>query len=316
MQAKTRRFALVALVGGVAFTAALTVGAPAFADSDSGQPLCHAAGPHFVSLSPPSHEILNPNGHGSHADDIDPPFDYDGGHFPGLNWTTQGQAIWNNGKCGRGMLRSRRRAPPEFVDRAEHELQHRREHQLVEPRAPTKAPACRPTQSTNSSTEQSTSSSTEESTSSSSQSTDESTSSSSQSTDDSTSSSTDDNTDASTDQHSSSSTEESTSSSSQNTDDSTSSSDQTPPPGSSADDSTTDPTVPTEVAAVTIDGTQPPTDSPKGATPAPVVSPAGADHLARTGNGLVEPMTLAGILALGLGTGLVVVAARRRVHSN
>jgi len=29
--------------------------------------------------------------------DIIPPFAYDGGNYPGKNWTTQGQAIWNNG---------------------------------------------------------------------------------------------------------------------------------------------------------------------------------------------------------------------------
>jgi hypothetical protein len=29
--------------------------------------------------------------------DIIPPFDYDGGSFPGLNWTTDGQAIYDNG---------------------------------------------------------------------------------------------------------------------------------------------------------------------------------------------------------------------------
>src|SRR5690242_17787407 len=29
--------------------------------------------------------------------DIIPPFDYDGGSYPGKNWTVEGQAIWNNG---------------------------------------------------------------------------------------------------------------------------------------------------------------------------------------------------------------------------
>jgi uncharacterized repeat protein (TIGR01451 family) len=29
--------------------------------------------------------------------DIIPPFDYSGGHYPGKNWTTSGQDIWNNG---------------------------------------------------------------------------------------------------------------------------------------------------------------------------------------------------------------------------
>jgi hypothetical protein len=241
MQAKTRRLALVVLAGGVVFTAALAVGSPASAAA-SKVPLCHAKGSTYIWKSVPSRQIIGGSGHGGHARDIIPTFDYDGGHFVGRNWTAEGRAIWNNGACNGNASQ-----PPA-------------------------------SSSSSSSTEQSTSSSTEESTSSSSQ-----------------------------------STEESTSSSSQNTDDSTSSSDQTPPPANSSDESTT--SVPTEVAAVTIDGTQPPADSPKGSTPAPVDPPAGVDHLARTGNGLVEPMTLAGILALGLGTGLVVVAARRRTHS-
>jgi hypothetical protein len=42
--------------------------------------------------------------------DIIPPFEYDGGTFLGLNWTAEGQAIYNNGTCVAG------NPEPELVD--------------------------------------------------------------------------------------------------------------------------------------------------------------------------------------------------------
>jgi hypothetical protein len=37
------------------------------------------------------------NGHAGHPDDIIPPFEYDGGSFPGLNWDAAGQSIYGSG---------------------------------------------------------------------------------------------------------------------------------------------------------------------------------------------------------------------------
>lgn len=66
-------------------------------------------GPKAITVS--ENSILKPNGHATHTGpvwdptlkglgiqwgDIIPPFDFDGGSFPGLNWTTAGQAIFNN----------------------------------------------------------------------------------------------------------------------------------------------------------------------------------------------------------------------------
>jgi hypothetical protein len=62
--------------------------------------ICHATDDHgYVMITPNANG--NVDGHSRHADDIIPPFDYnDHGttkHFVGLNWDTQGQAIYNNG---------------------------------------------------------------------------------------------------------------------------------------------------------------------------------------------------------------------------
>ncbi len=69
--------------------------------------ICHSTGSKsnpYISNSPSASGDVS--GHDDHdggvfpADpwgDIIPPFTYDGGSYPGKNWTTQGQAIWNNG---------------------------------------------------------------------------------------------------------------------------------------------------------------------------------------------------------------------------
>ena len=72
--------------------------------------ICHATGAHtnpYVTHTPA--KTADAGGHDGHKGgvwfagitvewgDIIPPFDYDGGTYPGLNWTTAGQAFWNNG---------------------------------------------------------------------------------------------------------------------------------------------------------------------------------------------------------------------------
>ena len=57
--------------------------------------ICHATGNG-------SYNLLNidkngVNGHNHHGNDIIPPFEKEGPDYPGKNWTTEGQAIWNNG---------------------------------------------------------------------------------------------------------------------------------------------------------------------------------------------------------------------------
>ena len=72
--------------------------------------ICHARaavnnpyGPKAINVSVNS--IIKPNGHGTHTGgvfptpgwgDIIPPFDHEGGSFPGLNWSAEGQAIFFN----------------------------------------------------------------------------------------------------------------------------------------------------------------------------------------------------------------------------
>jgi len=51
-------------------------------------------------------------------------------------------------------------------------------------------------------------------------------------------------------------------------------------------------------------------------TQAPIAPSSGTDHLARTGSDVAKPLAAIGALTIGLGTGLVVVASRRRrAHS-
>jgi hypothetical protein len=58
--------------------------------------VCHSNGPgSWVQQSPSVDGVLS--GHAEHPNDIIPPFDYQGGPFPGLNWDPEGQAIYKNG---------------------------------------------------------------------------------------------------------------------------------------------------------------------------------------------------------------------------
>jgi hypothetical protein len=65
--------------------------------------VCHATGNGgFVSVNVAVDNIITGQGHGSHPNDIIPPFDYrlsngQTGSYPGHNWDATGQAIWNNG---------------------------------------------------------------------------------------------------------------------------------------------------------------------------------------------------------------------------
>jgi uncharacterized repeat protein (TIGR01451 family) len=65
--------------------------------------ICHATGSGgFVIQEPDIDSIIDGTGHGGHARDIIPPFDWsrptnESGHYPGRNWDDVGQAIWNNG---------------------------------------------------------------------------------------------------------------------------------------------------------------------------------------------------------------------------
>jgi hypothetical protein len=112
---------LVALVGGLILFVASQ--APASGQQPSQQPskdvtICHRTASGFVTpfINPYVEQtvsfdsIITENGHGSHTGpvypnmgpdgkwgDIIPPFDYPGGHYPGMNWDTDGQAVWNGG---------------------------------------------------------------------------------------------------------------------------------------------------------------------------------------------------------------------------
>jgi len=312
-----RRVGVVGLVGGIVFTAGLAVAAPALAAGDKID-ICHFSS-HYDAKPVSVDQITGPNGHGKETDDIIPPFDYEDGHYPGHNWTAAGQAIWNDGKCdGNGSQEPPASSSSSSTDSSTSSSSSTDQNSSSSTDQSTSSST---EESTSSSTEESTSSSTEESTSST---TDESTSSSTdQSTDDSTSSSTDESTssstDQSTDESTSSSTDQSTSSSTdQSTDDSTSSSDQTTPPESSTDQSTGSSTAPDQSTAsvlgesVTVTAQDQAAGSAQVNTPAPIAPSSGTDHLARTGSGIAKPMAALGALTIGLGTGLVVVATRRR----
>lgn len=103
------RKAMASLVIAVAGAAGAAIPIAAF----GGQPnnahnkvtICHATGSKsnpYVRITPDAAGVVA--GHAAHQDqrDIIPPFDYydSGGtlhHFPGQNWTAEGQAIFNNG---------------------------------------------------------------------------------------------------------------------------------------------------------------------------------------------------------------------------
>ncbi|GHF25535.1 InlB B-repeat-containing protein [Pseudolysinimonas yzui] len=68
--------------------------------------ICHATGSDSNPYTRPEVSVssiitLDPNGHGIHGDDIIPPFTYVkqgvNGSYPGQNWTTYGQWLYNNG---------------------------------------------------------------------------------------------------------------------------------------------------------------------------------------------------------------------------
>ena len=100
---------VLALVG-----SSLAVGATsASAEIVDSVTICHATNSNsnpYVQITPDVSGVLD--GHADHTGpvwdptlkaqhitwgDIIPPFDYDGGSYPGMNWTTEGQAIYNNG---------------------------------------------------------------------------------------------------------------------------------------------------------------------------------------------------------------------------
>jgi len=100
--------AVVALAGSSLAISAGTAGAEVV-DTVT---ICHRTNSNsnpYVQITPDVSGVLD--GHADHTGpvwdptlkaqhitwgDIIPPFDYDGGSFPGLNWTTDGQAIFNN----------------------------------------------------------------------------------------------------------------------------------------------------------------------------------------------------------------------------
>jgi uncharacterized repeat protein (TIGR01451 family) len=63
--------------------------------------ICHRLGNGSYNDPYPSvSNVIAPHGHTSHPLDIIPPFNHVHGRFPGLNWTDEGRAIWENG-CSR-----------------------------------------------------------------------------------------------------------------------------------------------------------------------------------------------------------------------
>lgn len=69
--------------------------------------ICHATGsnshPYITNQPDKTADVGGHDGHNGGVyptnpwGDIIPPFDFDGGHYDGKNWTTEGQAIYNNG---------------------------------------------------------------------------------------------------------------------------------------------------------------------------------------------------------------------------
>jgi hypothetical protein len=104
-----RAVALLAAVVGLAAAAGLATAAL----KQSGEPIvrgankitiCHATASEsnpYVLEQVDDDSIFKENGHGSHLDDIIPPFFYvEGGvtkHYDGMNWDARGQGIWTNG---------------------------------------------------------------------------------------------------------------------------------------------------------------------------------------------------------------------------
>jgi hypothetical protein len=104
-----RRLSWFVVLGLAAAAFVLPTSAPALAAQDKID-ICHSTGadgnPYVVNQPD---KTADAGGHAGHtgpiwspgADtwgDIIPPFDFDGGHFDGLNWTAEGRAIYEN-KC-------------------------------------------------------------------------------------------------------------------------------------------------------------------------------------------------------------------------
>jgi hypothetical protein len=103
-----RRLAWLA-VAGLASIALLAPSSSALAAQPDTIIICHSTGadtnPYVVHTPAKSGDV---SGHADHTGpvwfdgitvewgDIIPPFDYPGGSFPGLNWTAEGQAFYNN----------------------------------------------------------------------------------------------------------------------------------------------------------------------------------------------------------------------------
>jgi hypothetical protein len=104
-----RRLSWFVVLGLAAAAFVLPTSAPALAAQDKID-ICHSTGsdsnPYVVNQPD---KTADAGGHAGHTGpiwspgaetwgDIIPPFDFDGGHFDGLNWTAEGQAIYQN-KC-------------------------------------------------------------------------------------------------------------------------------------------------------------------------------------------------------------------------
>lgn len=110
-QTRSRLARRLAWLGVVGLTAAalFAPSSTAIAAAPDTVIICHATGantnPYVVHTPAKSGDV---SGHADHVGpvwfdgiqvvwgDIIPPFDYPGGSYPGLNWTTEGQAFYNN----------------------------------------------------------------------------------------------------------------------------------------------------------------------------------------------------------------------------
>jgi hypothetical protein len=108
----TRRRVVSLVAGGLLALAAAVVATSgaALATAPETVTICHATdshtNPYIVNNPAKSGDV---SGHADHTGpvwfagitedwgDIIPPFDYDGGSYPGMNWDAAGQAFWNNG---------------------------------------------------------------------------------------------------------------------------------------------------------------------------------------------------------------------------
>ena len=69
--------------------------------------VCHSTGstsnPYTINTVGISSSGAPQGGHdsnsGGHGDDIIPPYHWSGGDYPGKNWTSENEDIWNNGNC-------------------------------------------------------------------------------------------------------------------------------------------------------------------------------------------------------------------------